>query len=104
MRKTDRFTVETLQLKAPQASGDDLSQLKRLFDKGKLFPEIREEEKRRSIWNNIPKIACLIPSLYMLFEDLKLLSLCVKIIKAVIERPFKGSLHDMMEQQFSGAN
>ena len=49
MRKTDRFTVEALQLRAPQASDDDLSQLKTLFDAGKLFPEIREEEKRRSI-------------------------------------------------------
>jgi hypothetical protein len=104
MRKTDRFTVEALQLRAPQVSGDDLSQLKSLFDSGKLFPEIREEEKRRSIWNNIARIACLIPSLYTLFEDLKLLSPCVKIIKALIERPFKGSLHDMMEQRFSGAN
>ena len=104
MRKTDRFTVEALQLRAPQASDDDLSQLKTLFDAGKLFPEIREEEKRRSIWNNIPRIACLIPSLYTLFEDLKLLSPCVKIIKVLIERPFKGSLHDMMEQHFSGAN
>ena len=104
MRKTDRFTVETLQLRVPQASGDDLSQLKILFDLGKLFPEIRDEEKRRSIWNNIPRIACLIPSLYTLFEDLKLLSPCVKIIQALIERPFKGSLHDMIEQQFSGAN
>lgn len=104
MRKTDRFTVEALQLRAPQASGDDLSQLKTLFGSGKLFPEIREEEKRRLIWNNIPRIACLIPSLYTLFEDLKLLSPCVKIIKALIEPPFKGSLHDMMEQQFSGAN
>jgi hypothetical protein len=104
MRKTDRFTVETLQLRVPQASGDDLSQLKILFDLGKLFPEIRGEEERRSIWNNIPRIACLIPSLYTLFEDLKLLSPCVKIIQALIERPFKGSLHDMIEQQFSGAN
>jgi len=57
-----------------------LSQLKILFDLGKLFPEIREEEERRLIWNNIPRIAYLIPSLYTLFEDLKLLSPCVKII------------------------
>ncbi len=49
MRKTDRFTVKALQLRAPQVSGDDLSQLKTPFDKGKLFPEIREEEKRRLI-------------------------------------------------------
>jgi hypothetical protein len=104
MHKTDRFTVEALQLRAPQASGDDLSQLKTLFDSGKLFPEIREEEKRRPIWNNISIIACLIPSLYTLFEDLKLLSPCVKIIKVLIEPPFKGSLHDMIEQYFSGAN
>jgi hypothetical protein len=104
MRKTDRFTVEALQLRAPHASGDDISQLKTLFDAGKLFPKIREEEKRQSIWNNISQIACLIPSLYTLFEDLKLLSPCVKIIKELIDRPFKGSLHDMMEQHFSGAN
>lgn len=104
MRKTDRFTVEALQLRAPHASRDDLSLLKRLFDKGKLFSEIREEDKRRSIWNNILTIACLITSLYTLFEDLKLMSPCVKIVKVLIERPFKGSLHDMMEQQFSGAN
>jgi hypothetical protein len=104
MRKTDRFTVEALQLRAPQASGDDLSELKTLFDSGRLFPEVTEEEKRWSIWNNIPRIACLIPSLYTLFEDLKLLSPCVKIIKVLIEPPFKGSLHDMMEQHFSGAN
>jgi len=32
------------------------------------------------------------------------MSPCVKIVKVLIERPFKGSLHDMMEQQFSGAN
>lgn len=104
MQKTDRFTVEALQLRAPQASGDDLSQLKTVFDSGKLFSEIKEGDMRRSIWNNISRIACLIPSLYTLFEDLKLLSPCVKIIKALIERPFKGSLHDMMEQRFSGAN
>jgi hypothetical protein len=104
MRKTDRFTVEALQLRALQALDDDLSQLKTLFDASKLFPEIREEEKRRSIWNNIPRIACLIPSLYTLFEDLKLLSLCVKIIKVLIKRPFKGLLYNMMEQHFSSAN
>lgn len=104
MRKTDRFTVEALQLRAPQASGADLSQLETLFDSGKLFPEIREEGTRRSIRNNITRIACLIPSLYTLFEDLKLLMPCVKIIKLLIEPPFKGSLHDMMEQHFSGAN
>jgi hypothetical protein len=81
-----------------------LSQLKILFDLGKLFPEIRGEEERRSIWNNIPRIACLIPLLYTLFEDLKLLSPYIKIIQALIERPFKGSLHNIIEQQFSGAN
>jgi len=104
MRKTDRFTVEKLQLRAPLASSDDLSELKKLFDAVKLFPEIRAEEKRRLIWNSISRIGCLIPSLYTLFEDLKMLSPCVKIIKVLIERPFKGSLHDMMEQHFSGAN
>lgn len=104
MRKTDRFTVKTLELRAPQVSADDLSYLKPLFDDGKLFLEITEEGKRRTIWNNIAKIDRLIPSLYTLFEDLKLQSPCVKIIKALIERPFKGSLHDMMEQRFSGVN
>ena len=104
MLNTDRFTVETLQLRAPQVSGDDFSFLKSLFDSGKLFSRISEEEKRRSIWKNIATITCLIPSLYTLFEDLKLLSPCVKIMKALIEPPFKGSLHDMMEQRFSGAN
>jgi len=49
MRKTDRFTVKTLQLRALQASGADLSKLKTPFDKGKLFLEIREEEKRQLI-------------------------------------------------------
>jgi len=46
MCKTDRFTVKALQLRALQVSGDDLSQLKTPFNKGKLFPEIREEEKQ----------------------------------------------------------
>ncbi|KAH6704267.1 hypothetical protein BKA61DRAFT_493502 [Leptodontidium sp. MPI-SDFR-AT-0119] len=104
MSKTDRFTVEALQLRAPQASEDDFSYLKSLFDSGKVFPRIREEEKRRSIWNNIATVAYLIPSLYTLFEDLKLLSPCVKIVKALIDPPFKGSLHEMMKQQFSGTN
>jgi len=28
----------------------------------------------------------------------------VKVIKALIELPFKGSLHDIIEQQFSSTN
>jgi hypothetical protein len=67
-RKTDQFAVEALQLRAPHASGDDFSQLKTLFDKGKLFPGIREQGKQQSIWNSISQIACLIPSLYTLLK------------------------------------
>lgn len=104
MRETDRFTVEALQLRAPHTSRDDLSDLRTLFEKGKLFPEIRGEEMRQPIWERISQIACIIPSLYTLFKDLKLLSPCVKIVKVLIEQPFKGSLHDVMAQHFVGVN
>lgn len=77
--------------------GNDFSLLKSVFDSGKLFPKIKEKEKRRSIWNNIAIIACLILLLYTLFEDLKLLSLCVKIIKALIKPLFKGLLYNIIE-------
>jgi hypothetical protein len=104
MGKTDRFTVEKLQLRAPHVSEGDLTYLKELVHENILFPEITEVETRESIWNNVSQTACLILSLYTLFEDLKLLNPCMKIIKALIDLPIKGSLYDMMFQHFSSTN
>lgn len=104
MRRTDNRTVKALELRAPGSSSDDVKVLRRLLENGTLFSTV-DLEKREAIWKRLLSLeGILIPSLYTFFEDLKFLRVPEKIMKSLIEPPFKGSLYEMMEQHFTGAN
>lgn len=104
MRKTDNLTVQALQLRAPGSSSDDVRVLRRLLEDGILFSKVKDQGKREVIWKNLLSVEGLIPSLYTFFEDLKFLKGPEKIIRYLIEPPFKDSLREMIEQQYSDTN
>jgi hypothetical protein len=104
MQGTDNRTVQEIQLRAPGSSSDDVKALRPLLVKGILWGTVDLEE-REAIWKRLLSLeGILIPSLYTFFEDLKFLKAPEKIMKSLIEPPFKGSLRVMMEQHFTGAN
>jgi len=105
MQRTDNRTVQEIQSRAPGSSSDDVKALRPLLEDGILWGTVKDLEEREAIWKRLLSLeGILIPSLYTFFEDLKFLKVSEKIMKSLIEPPFKGSLRVMMEQHFTGAN
>ncbi|KAI9765977.1 MAG: hypothetical protein M1840_006984 [Geoglossum simile] len=104
MDLTDRATVKALQLRAPKQSPEDFKILQRLLDNGELFSATKNREHQQTILRNLRKVEWLIPSIYMLFEDVKYLKPPMKIMKRLPGGPFKGTVRQTIEQMFSGVN
>ncbi|KAJ9607023.1 hypothetical protein H2200_008095 [Cladophialophora chaetospira] len=96
METTDRFTVETLQLRVPGRCKADYEAVKPLMDNGSLFEFVYDPQKRHRIWQNILRVPTLIPSLYGLAEDRKFLSPLAKILKKLFmvapDQTLRGAL------------
>jgi hypothetical protein len=90
----DKATVEVLQLQAPVISKQDTEYIKKGIRSGApLFPEIKSRTIQNTIRQYLLKIKKCIPSLFLLFRDLRYLELPAKAIRALLPKSAKeGSL------------
>ncbi|KAF4344402.1 Intracellular transport USO1 [Fusarium beomiforme] len=100
MGYVDRQTIELLQLRAPGYSSHDASVVSKGIREGTIFPAIRHQSTRKTIWINLTSLPCLIPSLYSFFEDLKYLQPPAKVIRQLIT-PSKHSTREAMWRAFT---
>ncbi|KAF2178253.1 hypothetical protein K469DRAFT_599807, partial [Zopfia rhizophila CBS 207.26] len=103
MQRVNPATVETLQLRAPGISSDDLFALEEPFRQEKLFPGIKDQIERQAIWTRLQKFPFLIPSLYTLFEDIKYLKAPAKIMRQLFPKTSK-TVYKAMTESFTGRN
>ncbi|KAF4451416.1 hypothetical protein F53441_5584 [Fusarium austroafricanum] len=96
----DRQTIELLQLRAPGYSSHDASVVSKGIREGKIFPAIRHQSTRKSIWKTLKSLPCLIPSLYSFFEDLKYLHPPAKVLRQLVS-PSKYSIREAMWRIFT---
>jgi hypothetical protein len=104
LRLADETTVEALQLRVPGLCSEDSEFLEGLMNDGVLFPSVKSQQERQTIWRRLLQVRTLIPSLYTFFEDIKYIKPQVKIIKQLLGKSFNGSLIGAMNQTFSGVN
>jgi hypothetical protein len=75
---------------------------------GELFPKVRDQQRRQTIWNNLTKVKCPIPSIYSLRKDLRYLRPLADIMKRILgtstKKGFKGTVRTAMENSFVEAN
>ena len=87
----DAFTVESLQMLAPQSSLD-FRKIKSLMHEKGLFPSVQNKYQRDKILHNLRRVQCLIPSLYTFFENLKYLEPCCVAIKTLLPAKQKKTI------------
>ena len=108
MSLTDQATVETLQTRVPGLCSEDAKALESLMRAGALFPKLKDHRQRQSVWSNLMKVRCPIPTLYTLRKDILYLRPVVGIMKQILgyrpKRTSKNTLLETMEQRFTGVN
>jgi Protein of unknown function (DUF3723) len=88
----DTYTVSVLQSRVPKMSIDDREWLHDQMDSHKIFKSVTEIPIRNTLWAALCEVDVLIPSLYTLFEDLKYLSLCRKVLVPLLPSPLEHSI------------
>ncbi|KAH7119519.1 hypothetical protein B0J13DRAFT_513510 [Dactylonectria estremocensis] len=83
IKKFDATDVKELELRCPRYSADDKAKIQSELDGGRIFRNFSQDE-RQAIWAVVTSTDCIIPSLYTLFEDVKLLQACVESMKHII--------------------
>ncbi|KAI9674061.1 MAG: hypothetical protein M1822_009577 [Bathelium mastoideum] len=85
----DDLTVESLELRVPGVSQQDLDYVRARFASKKIFSQVRDNEQRQLLIHNVESVPCLIPSLKTFFENLKYLEPCCQVLKRLLpmDRP-----------------
>ena len=96
MSQVDQATVQALELTAPQASRLDAQALRGQILSGKIFSGFTEAE-REGVWIRLRKVEGLIPSLFTLFEDVKLLEAYADCVKRLIHLPPRKTLSSTLQ-------
>jgi hypothetical protein len=108
MGLANRATVEALQLRAPGLCWEDSKALESLMRDGELFPKVLDQQRRQTIWNNLAKVKCPIPSTHPLCKDLCYLRPLADIMKRILgisaKRGFKGTVRTAIGNSFMRAN
>jgi Protein of unknown function (DUF3723) len=99
MNRTDDWSIKAIQSTCPKWCDDDRITLERLFNSGKLFPDIRGAS-RIEIWRAICSIDSQIPTLYTFFEDVKYLTLCHRVLSRFVCSPEQRCLRTVLHQFF----
>ena len=95
----DMTTVQLLEGRCPSDQTD------RAFIKSHrqdLFPAVLNVNQRRAVSSRIMSIKTIIPSIHTFLEDTKYLEICAKILKALIPKPLKGTLHQNFQKLHNG--
>ena len=91
MSQVDQATVQALELTAPQASRLDAQALRGQTLSGTIFSGFTEAE-REGVWFRLRKVEGLVPSLFTLFEDLKVLEAYAAYVKRLTHLPPRKTL------------
>ena len=95
----DMTTVQLLEGRCPSDPTD------RAFIKAHrldIFPAILNANQRRAISARIMSVKTIIPSIFTFLEDTKYLEICAKILKTLIPKPLKGTLHQNLQRLHNG--
>ncbi|KAL9132054.1 MAG: hypothetical protein Q9217_000182 [Psora testacea] len=103
MEKVDRVTVKTLELTAPWASTVDARILRGKVLGGEVFCSFSQRE-REEIWIKLQTFKELVPSLYGLFEDIKILEAWANCLKWVICFSLRDIVSIALKKIYTGAN
>ena len=96
MSQVDQATVQALELTAPQASRLDAQALRGQILSGKIFSGYTEAE-REGVWIRLRQVEGLIPSLFTLFEDVKVLEAYADCVKRLIHLPPRKTLSSTLQ-------
>ena len=77
----DQQTVQQLELLAPAFSETDRESIISLMSSNKIFPSVKDPATRQKLLRNLLSIPTIIPSLRTLFENLKHIEPCCKILR-----------------------
>ena len=99
MSQVDQATVQALELTAPQASRLDAQALRGQILSGTIFSAFTEAE-REGVWARLRKVEGLIPSLFTLFEDLKMLEAYADCVKRLTHLPPRKTLSSTLQSIF----
>ncbi|KAK3173109.1 hypothetical protein OEA41_006438 [Lepraria neglecta] len=101
--RVDQATIRALELTAPQASTLDAKSLRGQLLSGTIFNDFTEQERER-IWDRLPAVDSLIPSLFTFFKDIKTLEVYADCLKRLTHICLRDTVSTVIEDIFKGAN
>lgn len=99
MSLVDRASLTDLEGRIPKLCKEDADDIREGMKTGTLLPALNDPEVRKKVLENLLLIDCPIPTLDMLFDDLKFLSPLSDIMKGLIDEPTKKPVEKPVKKE-----